>query len=379
MATARKNTKKEDKRYHPRRVRRLAPNALGQEQQHFLLTAGAVTMSEAQIARLSEAEAYETFKTIRFAENGGEPMCPHEGCGHTKVYPLFTARRIRAAKGGFVEPIYKCAACRRQFTATSGRLFNSRKMLFRDILYSLMVFVNAVSGEAALRLRRAVGCSYKSAFVFEGKVRVAIGQSREDRQLGGDRTVESDGKVVGGHQRPKSMKKGQAYFYGDKRRHLVGVRERGAGGESRITVVEGHELNAMKFLEDTIMAGSRIVTDGIWSLGHIGPHETVIHSEGFSIDGVDTNQIESLWARLQRAEEGVYYRIIGKNLDLYAQEISWREDYRRVANGELWGRLVGIVTAQPVSRRWKGYWQRWQQEGIKRRNRPSKLAVAPTK
>lgn len=31
---------------------------------------------------------------------------------------------------------------------------------------------------------------------------------------------------------------------------------------------------------------------------------------------------------------------------------------RRLSNGELAGRLAGLAMAHPVSRNWKGYWQR---------------------
>ncbi len=47
--------------------------------QHFLLSAQARTLSLAKVMWLSEQEAYETFKRIRWAQNDGEPFCPR--CG----------------------------------------------------------------------------------------------------------------------------------------------------------------------------------------------------------------------------------------------------------------------------------------------------------
>lgn len=367
--------RKEAKRPLNKRVRQLPPNALGQEQQHFLLTAGAVTLTEQQIARMSEAEAYETYKALRFRENGGEPICPYPGCDHDRCYTLTTARQERRAREGFVQPLYKCAACRRQFSVTSRRIFASRKRKFRDILYSFIVFVNGVSGIAALRARRADGTSYKTAFVGEHKVREAIAFSRVKRELGGARTVEADGKVVGGHRRPWQYKKGQK-TYGGRAQAVVVVRERGPDGESRIKVVDGHELNAQEWVRAVVADGSHLVTDGGWDLSDIGPHDTIIHSKGFSIDGIDNNQAESFFARLQRAEEGVYYRICGHNLDLYAEEVSWREDYRRLDSGTLWRMLISAVADCPQSRRWTGYWQRWQVDGVRRRKRRWKEAQA---
>jgi transposase-like protein len=355
-----------------KRVRRLPPNALGQEQQHFLLTAGAVTMTEKQVARMSEAACYETYKALRFRDNGGEPFCPHKGCEHRVCYTLTTARQRRRAREGFVQPLYKCQACRRQFSVTSRRIFASRKRSFADILYSFIVFVNGVSGVAAVRLRRADGTSYKSAFVGEHKMREAIAASRTKRELGGERTVEIDGKVVGGHRRPQQYKAGQK-TYGGPAQAVVVVRERGLGGESRMTVVNGHESNAQPFIRNQVVDGSHVVSDGGWDLSDVagpGMHDRVIHKVGFSVNGIDNNQAESIFARLQRAEEGVHYRIAGANLDLYAQEVSWREDYRRVDNGTLWKMLICAVADCPQSRRWTGWWQRWQEEAsVKRRRR----------
>lgn len=367
--------RKEGKRALNKRVRRLPPNALGQEQQHFLLTAGAVTMTEKQVARMSEAAAYDTYKALRFRENGGDPVCPHKGCGHTKCYTITTARQQRRAREGFVEPLFKCAACRKQFSVTSRRIFASRKRMFRDILYSFIVFVNGVSGVAALRARRADGTSYKTAFVGEHKVREAIAKSRMKRELGGERTVEVDGKVVGGHRRPWQYKAGQK-TYGGPSQSVVVVRERGPGGESRVAVFYGNESKGYRFVEEVVIDGSHIVSDGGFDFSALGRHEKVIHKLGFSVDGIDSNQAESLFARLQRAEEGVYYRICGHNLDLYAEEVSWREDYRRVDNGALWRMLIAAVADCPQSRRWTGYWQRWQAAGVKRRRRAWRMIFA---
>jgi len=39
-------------------------------------------------------------------------------------------------------------------------------------------------------------------------------------------------------------------------------------------------------------------------------------------------------------------------------EMAWREDNRRVANGSQAGMVVRSAMVLPVSRQWKGYWQR---------------------
>ena len=39
-------------------------------------------------------------------------------------------------------------------------------------------------------------------------------------------------------------------------------------------------------------------------------------------------------------------------------EMAWREDNRRVSNGEQYLMTASAALKHPVSRQWKGYWQR---------------------
>jgi hypothetical protein len=45
-------------------------------------------------------------------------------------------------------------------------------------------------------------------------------------------------------------------------------------------------------------------------------------------------------------------------LAAYAAEMDWREDHRRLSNGEQFMMMVSAAACRPVSRQWKGYWQR---------------------
>jgi len=59
--------------------------------QHFLLSAKARTLSLAQVMRMSEGEAFEAFKAIRWAETDGKPVCPR--CEADAVY-TFKALKV---------------------------------------------------------------------------------------------------------------------------------------------------------------------------------------------------------------------------------------------------------------------------------------------
>ena len=133
--------------------------------QHFLLSAAARTLKLGDIYRMADDEAYQTFTAIRFAENGGEPLCPD--CGCTEPYAIPTRRK------------WKCRACGKQFSATSGTIFASRKMAFMDLLAAICITVNCAKGISALQLSRDLDCQYKTAFVLAHKLREAMAKGNE--------------------------------------------------------------------------------------------------------------------------------------------------------------------------------------------------------
>ena len=83
----------------------------------------------------------------------------------------------------------------------------------------------------------------------------------------------------------------------------------------------------------------------------------VNHSVAFKDEDACTNQAESYFARLRRAEIGTHHHISGPYLRAYANEMAWREDNRRKSNGTLYLLATSAALAHPVSRQWKGYWQ----------------------
>ena len=55
---------------------------------------------------------------------------------------------------------------------------------------------------------------------------------------------------------------------------------------------------------------------------------------------------------------GHYHHVAGDYLLRYAQESSWREDHRRLSNGDQTFRFAGLVMRKRQSPDFTGYWQR---------------------
>src|SRR5437660_2282011 len=158
--------------------------------QHFLLSAAAGTLSLASVARMSDEEAHAKFVAIRWADNDGRPFCPE--CGCLTVYAYATRR------------LWKCTACRYQFSVTARTIFQDRKRPIRDYLLAIAIFVNGAKGHAALQLSRDLDCQHKTAFVMAHKIREAMASEANGAIVSG--TVEVDGAYFGGHVRPANRK-----------------------------------------------------------------------------------------------------------------------------------------------------------------------------
>jgi hypothetical protein len=88
--------------------------------------------------------------------------------------------------------------------------------------------------------------------------------------------------------------------------------------------------------------------------------QRVNHQDGYSVDGACTNGAESYFSRLRRGELGHHHHIAGPYLVRYAQEAAWREDLRRVSNGEQTHGIIGLAMRGRPSVDFCGYWQRAQ-------------------
>ena len=139
---------------------------------------------------MSEDEAFEAFKAIRWASNAGKPFCVR--CGCVAVYS-YKARRI-----------FKCKGCNAQFSVTTGTIFASRKLPLRDILAAIAIFVNGAKGHSALQLSRDLDVQYKTAFVLSHKIREAMAREQGRNEIGG--VVEIDGAYFGGYVKPANYK-----------------------------------------------------------------------------------------------------------------------------------------------------------------------------
>jgi transposase-like protein len=321
--------------------------------QHFLLSKAAKSLSLASVFTMKDADAEMAFRRIRWADTNGEPVCPH--CGGIDAYDC---RRLKGA------PRFRCRACVKDFTITSGTLFASHKLPLRCYLAAIALFCNEVKGKSALALSRELSVSYKCAFVLLHKLREAMSAELKGRMIGGEgKIAEVDAGYFGGYVKPANLKEHRVdrRFYehqSGKRKAVVVIRERNGNTLPAVFRTEGQALN---FVKSRIAKGTVVNADesANWNELHSRfEMKRINHEEAYSLDGACTNWAEEFFSRMRRAEIGHHHHIAGAYLLRYAQEASWREDNRRSSNGEQVNRVTGLALASKPSVDFSGYWQR---------------------
>src|SRR5689334_21542563 len=139
---------------------------------------------------MGDEEAFALLRTRGWHTTDGEPVCP--ACGCVAVHEYRTRR------------LWKCKACAKQFSVTSGTIFHGRKLPFGHYLMAIALFVNAAKGKSALELGRDLDVSYKTAYVLAHKLREAMAADQVTAVAKGE--VEIDGAYFGGHVRQENRK-----------------------------------------------------------------------------------------------------------------------------------------------------------------------------
>ena len=137
-------------------------------------------------------KARSLLETLRWP-NG--PLCPHcKNDGKAKsIYTILPkADSKRPARKG----LYKCGACRKQFTVTVGTIFEDSHIPIGKWLMAIFLLCSSKKGMSAHQLHRMLDITYKSAWFMAHRIRFAMGEGPLATLLKG--TVEIDETFVGG-------------------------------------------------------------------------------------------------------------------------------------------------------------------------------------
>jgi transposase-like protein len=277
--------------------------------------------------------AAEYLEGIRWPDG---PACPH--CGEAeRVNRLGGAAKTRR--------VFKCYACRKQFTVMVGTIFESSHVPLNKWLAAFYLLCASKKGMSAHQLHRMLKVTYKTAWFMFHRIREAMKEPEFTSMLTG--TVEADetyvgGKRRGGRQRRRNEDRqaelrGRPKPGGNKTAVFTLVERDGRARSFRMANVTAHNLKGA--IRDHVDSEAQIMTDGLASYQGIGRdfagHGVIHHHLGeYARGSVHTQTVESYFATLKRGVNGTYHHVSRAHLDRYLAEFDFRYNQRHVGDSE---------------------------------------------
>jgi len=247
--------------------------------------------------------------------------CPH--CGGADPYRLTPKAGSKTRKG-----LWKCRACRKQFTVTVGTIFEDSHIPLSKWLLAIHLLCASKKGMSARQLHRMLGVTYKSAWFMANRLRYAMSQEPLASKLAG--VVEVDETYIGARHK-RGTRRGRPGPDSHKT-PVVALVERGGRVRAipmpRITAENLKTAMSAHMDPDATLMTDELVT--YKALRH-PDHQTVNHSVGEYVRAdVHVNSAEGFFSLLKRGINGVYHHVGKGHLGRYCDEFSFRYDSRKL-------------------------------------------------
>jgi transposase-like protein len=248
----------------------------------------------------------------------GEMCCVHCGeIGRVSKITRETGKNKRTR-------IYQCLACGKQFSATSGTIFNDTHLPLTKWFLAIALICEAKKGVSAKQLERHLGVNYRTAWHLAHRIREAMQEGAS--LLTG--VVEVDETYVGG----KVKRKGKPYVKKDKKDVVIGLIER--GGKLRLVPVADNKMAIIEpVIEKHVSPDALLQTDdsaiyNIIGKRRPGGHRIINHTSSYGIGENHSNTIENAFSLLKRGVYGTFHKVSIKHLGRYCNEFSYRFNRR---------------------------------------------------
>lgn len=282
-----------------------------------------------------EAAAFRHVESIIWADGRN---CPH--CGVVdNSYALKGVRSKPSKKnpqGVVRHGLYKCGACRKQFTVRIGTIFEESHLPLHLWLQAIHLMASSKKGISAHQLHRILEVQYKTAWFLAHRIRESMRLPLDDQDIMGGKgeAVELDETYVGGKEKNKPLRqrKNREPKSGTVGKAAVfAMVERGGQVRSmHLTTVTHKTLRPILLAH--IDDRSVIMTDdaGQYRKMHGDfAHEVVNHSSGEYVRGdAHTNTIESVFSILKRGINGTFHHVSQQHLHRYLAEFDFRYNNR---------------------------------------------------
>jgi transposase-like protein len=268
----------------------------------------------------TEAEARAILERMRW---NGRPVCPK--CGGDSPYKL-TPKAGSSTRQG----VYKCRACRKQFTVTVGTIFEDSHIKLTVWLKAIYLLCASKKGMSAHQLHRMLGVTYKSAWFMAHRLRYAMSQEPLASKLRG--VVEVDETYVGGKRRLTPGRPGP----NSNKIPVVALVER-KGRVQAFPMERITSANVQDAIRARVHPSAHMMSDELKAYHGLdmgfASHETVTHSKKEYVRGhVHTNSVEGFFGLLKRGINGVYHHVGKGHLGRYCDQFAFRYNSREMSD-----------------------------------------------
>ncbi|ESZ35667.1 IS1595 family transposase [Mesorhizobium sp. L2C066B000] len=293
-----------------------------------------------------EAKAFEHVEGILWP-NG--PVCPK--CGSVDRHYSLKGVRTKPSKknpnGVERHGLYKCSACRSQFTVRMGSIFEESHMPLTKWLQAIHLMCASRKGISAHQMHRILECKYETAWFLCHRIRLAMASGDFSPLVGNGKTVEVDETYIGRLANAPVKRGGGAH-----KNTVVTLVER--GGRARSFHVDTARMgNVMPIVRANIARESALMSDesGIYRRASqdFASHDVVTHfkDEYVRYEGVKTihtNTVEGFYSIFKRGMKGVYQHCGEHHLHRYLAEFDFRYS-NRIAMGVDDGAFIALKGA----------------------------------
>jgi transposase-like protein len=280
----------------------------------------------------SEDAAREFIEKLRWPHG---VVCPH--CAVIGEAYKLTAKPD--SKHPVRPGVWKCGACRKQFTVKVGTIFEDSHIPLSVWLKAIHLLCASKKGMSAHQLHRMLGVTYKSAWFMAHRIRYAMSQEPLSSKLKG--IVEVDETYVGGKEQIGPHGFGKRRHF-KKKSPVISLVER--GGNVRSFHTERVTARTLKqTIIDNVEPTTHVMTDDHPSYGglgkHFDKHSVIRHSWKVYARKekdvvISTNTIEGYFSILKRGINGVYHHVGKQHLHRYLSEFDFRYNSRHIEDGE---------------------------------------------
>jgi len=283
-----------------------------------------------------EDAARELLEKMKWPNGAACPRCG--GADPYKLTPKATSKKP-GRKG-----LYKCRACRKQFTVTVGTVFEDSHIPLSKWLLAIHLLASSKKGMSAHQLHRNLGISYKGAWFMAHRLRYAMQNGPLAGLMGGpDAVVEADETYIGA-KRVRGSKRGRPGPDSHKT-PVVALVERGTGRVRAFPMPRVTERNLFRAIVENVDRESHLMTDELYGYRGVGTmmkgHGVIKHSIGEYVrENAHTNTVEGFFGLLKRGITGVYHHVSRGHLQRYCDEFSFRYENRKLSDGKRANLLV---------------------------------------